>query len=461
MPFATITSPSIGLSLLKSGLTRAGIPSKIQYFSIRFAELLGWSLYGEVAHGFGIGPTNQELAGEWIFNGALFETTPEQDERYVREILIERRAWPQPVPRVPREMIDRILRARSRVGRFLEWCVERVLDDEPRVVGFSSSFQQHVPSLALARLIKNRRPKTAIIFGGSNCEGSMGAETIRLFPFVDAIVSGEGDVVVPELVGCLLKGMPIDGIPGVRTRDELERCPLSSGSATPVQNLDSLPFPDYSEFFRQFRSSRFGGRWQPRVPFESSRGCWWGQKIHCSFCGLNGPLMSYRAKSPRRALHEITHLVRRYPHAGIQAVDNILDPRYFDFLIPELAKLRIKGEFFYETKSNLTKDQVRKLRRAGITRIQPGIESLSDPVLRLMRKGVTALQNVQLLKWCRELGVEPMCAWRISFRFSRIFPRLSPPGGCASTASAPISNGRRLMALPRSIRSNRTVTCTR
>jgi hypothetical protein len=48
---------------------------------------------------------------------------------------------------------------------------------------------------------------------------------------------------------------------------------------------------------------------------------------------------------------------------------------------------------------------VRLLRDAGIRRIQPGIESLSDAVLKLMRKGVTGLQNVQLLKWCGELGV--------------------------------------------------------
>ena len=40
-------------------------------------------------------------------------------------------------------------------------------------------------------------------------------------------------------------------------------------------------------------------------------------------------------------------------------------------------------------------------------RIQPGIESLSDHVLKLMRKGTTALQNIQLLKWCREYGVQP------------------------------------------------------
>ena len=39
--------------------------------------------------------------------------------------------------------------------------------------------------------------------------------------------------------------------------------------------------------------------------FETSRGCWWGERMHCTFCGLNGATMSYRSKSPRRAVDEL------------------------------------------------------------------------------------------------------------------------------------------------------------
>jgi len=70
---------------------------------------------------------------------------------------------------------------------------------------------------------------------------------------------------------------------------------------------------------------------------------------------------------------------------------------------------------FYETKSNLKKEQVRLLRDAGVTMIQPGIESFSDEVLRLMKKGVSGLQNIQLLKWCKEIGVEPLWNFLLGF----------------------------------------------
>jgi ribosomal peptide maturation radical SAM protein 1 len=89
--------------------------------------------------------------------------------------------------------------------------------------------------------------------------------------------------------------------------------------------------------------------------------------------------------------------------------------RYFNDFLPALAASGVDVELFYETKANLKKDQVRQLRDAGVTSIQPGIESFSDNVLTLMRKGVTALQNIQLLKWCTEFGVRPY--WNVLWGF--------------------------------------------
>jgi ribosomal peptide maturation radical SAM protein 1 len=88
---------------------------------------------------------------------------------------------------------------------------------------------------------------------------------------------------------------------------------------------------------------------------------------------------------------------------------------YFKDFVPQLAARRLGASLLYEVKSNLGREQLRLLREAGIRRIQPGIESLSDPILKLMRKGVSALQNVQLLKWCKELGIEAY--WNLLWGF--------------------------------------------
>jgi ribosomal peptide maturation radical SAM protein 1 len=72
-------------------------------------------------------------------------------------------------------------------------------------------------------------------------------------------------------------------------------------------------------------------------------------------------------------------------------------------------------QLFYEVKANLSRRHLKVLAEAGVHRIQPGIESMNDHVLALIRKGTTALQNIQLLKWCREYGVSS--EWNLLYGF--------------------------------------------
>jgi ribosomal peptide maturation radical SAM protein 1 len=443
MPFGPEMSPSLGLSLLKASLAPHGASVRVLYFTLRFAELLGVGLYTKIATD-GM-RSIRELAGEWVFREALFGPDPEADARWEREVLLGRACWgTRELARpIPASFVAGLHRARFRAGTFVERCLAEVLAERPRIVGFTSVFQQHVASLALAKRIKEEAPETYVLLGGANCEGVMGAETVRRFPFLDAAVSGEGDLVFPDLVRRVLEGRGLDDLPGVTTPTNVNARFASARfpNAPTVTRMDDLPVPDDSDYFEQFGRSRFAGKWTPGLFLETSRGCSWGEKSHCTFCGLNGTTMAFRSKSPSRALGELRALVARHPESDLQVVDNILDTHYFGSLLPELAKSPPPSPVFWETKSSLKKEQVRLLADAGVTRIQPGIESLSDAVLKLMRKGVTAFQNVQLLKWCRELGVTPY--WNLLWgfpdeapeeyaRMARLVPLLShlfPPSG--------------------------------
>jgi ribosomal peptide maturation radical SAM protein 1 len=125
--------------------------------------------------------------------------------------------------------------------------------------------------------------------------------------------------------------------------------------------------------------------------------------------------MMFRSKSVTRVGEEITGLAGRYKTLNFVAVDDIIDLAHVRDLLPLLSKSGYDLQLFYETKANLTKNQSRAFLRAGVTAMQPGIESLSTPILRLMKKGVTALQNVRLLKWCAEIGIVP--AWNLLYGF--------------------------------------------
>jgi len=179
------------------------------------------------------------------------------------------------------------------------------------------------------------------------------------------------------------------------------------------------------------------------IPVEGARGCWWGAKHHCIFCGINDERMGFSRKSAPRLYEEINGLCERWGVSQVWATDYILDTKYFRDLIPMLQQRRSYDEMFFEVKASLRRDQMEALAAAGITRLQPGIESLHTEVLRLMRKGTTALQNLQTLKWAKELGIT--LQWNIICGFPGENPRqyremaelmewtphLPPPKGCS------------------------------
>lgn len=446
MPFGQLLMPSIALGLLSSALRHRSITSQELYLTFRFAEKIGASFYSKIAAG---APINHDLAGEWLFSHALFPQSDEDVTGYVENVL--HKTLQRHCKRIRRagsladNFIRELLEARRHVLPFLESSAADICTINPRIVGFTSVFQQHIASLAIAKLIKERRPSILIVFGGANCEGAMGRELLNQFPFVDAVVSGEGDRVFPNLaVEFLRTGHLIDS-DGVFGRVAPSQPQVAEHeTAVPLLDLDSLPVPDYDSYFVQLKEAKLDIEKRPRLLFETSRGCWWGEKKHCTFCGLNGSNMKFRSKSASSALQELEILVHRYPGNPVSVVDNILDIKYFKDFIPALASRSLDLQLFYEVKANLTKDQLLALKKAGISTIQPGIESLDDEVLRLMRKGVNAFQNIQLLKWCEELAVTP--EWNVLWGFPHETPEayarmrdivpllthLPPPGAAAA-----------------------------
>ncbi|HET6266280.1 MAG TPA: RiPP maturation radical SAM C-methyltransferase, partial [Acidobacteriota bacterium] len=403
--------PSLGLSLLKARLTQEKISSKVLYFGLPFAKKIGKRLYGRIANG---DPRPMDLLGEWIFTPAL---NGDNSTGYVDEILRNRANFycEELSMEIPARFIDKVLSVQSISAEFADQCAEEILRYEPKVVGFGSVFHQQISALSVAKRIKNQSPETFIVFGGGNCEGVMGAELARQFPFVDSVVSGEGEVVLPQIVKRRLANRGIDDLKGVFCASNVAGAFSKNQfpSAEKISHLDDLPFPDFEDYFEQQKG--IGMNLPNQIVFETSRGCWWGEKSHCTFCGISPDAMTYRSKTGERAFREITYLTEMYNSRKVHVVDCILDMKYFRDFFPLLASRRLDLDLFYEVKANLKKDQVRILKEAGVNTIQPGIESFSNHILTLMGKGVKAMQNIQLLKWCKEYGIH--ASWNILWGF--------------------------------------------
>ncbi len=409
MPFGPLASPSLGLSLLQAGLKRKGIEAPIRYFGLDFVRRLGAGDYRAIVRR----RFNQDLLGEWVFAEAL-QGQPLDQEAYFREIYLG--GNPDHAKSLRTRVRDseglwiRIQAMREEAGPFLEACVENILAAEPALVGFTSVFEQTAASLALAKRLKARRPELVIAFGGANAESPMGEALFEAYPFLDVVVSGEAEHSFPEAVARWSEEGRFPKFPGYSIRPSLRGEPVEQ--SLQEAPLDELPVPDFTDFLDQAMGLDIG---EIRLPFEASRGCWWGAKQHCTFCGLNGQSMAFRSKSAGRVLEELRDLVRRHPGHPVSLVDNILDMAYFKTLLPTMAEEGPHLELFCEVKANLTKAQLRLMKSAGFAHIQTGIESLSDQVLALMRKGLRGLQSLQLLKWSAEVGPTPM--WNILFGF--------------------------------------------
>lgn len=402
MPFGALERQALGLSLLKACLARRDVACDVRYLTFDFAGLISASDYVWVNHQL----PYTAFAGDWCFTEQLYGAQPAHDAEYAREVL--RTTWA-----FSDADLRRLLRIRALAAPFIEHCLSAIDWPAYDVVGFTSTFEQNVASLALARRVAARHPALRIVFGGANWEGEMGLELHRQFAFVDYACSGEAERSFPSLIDRIARDAVPADVPGIVYR--MNGQSVATPAGPPIEPLDELPVPDYADYFRDLATSGCNADVVPVLLFETARGCWWGAKSHCTFCGLNGGAMGFRAKSQARAIHELRQLTNAWGVTMVESVDNILDMRYFKDFLPAVAAADMDLQLFFEVKANLSRRHLKLLAAAGVHRIQPGIESMSDHVLALMRKGTTALQNIQLLKWCKEYDIA--ADWNLLYGF--------------------------------------------
>jgi ribosomal peptide maturation radical SAM protein 1 len=404
MPFSYSKYPSIQLGTLSALLKSQGIGVRCHYLNLAFAQRIGLRLYEPICE-------KRALFGEWLFSHLLFRDNPKNAEYAgtFKPVFEELSRETGHSAAYFQEIHDRL------APQFLTWAMTAFDWGQYRVVGFTSTFDQNVASLSLAKLIKDLYPQVKIVFGGANYDGEMGLEQLRAFPWIDYVVVGEGEQVFPPLVHRILR--PDEGsIPtGVAYRED-GQVRFEPNPQLFSEFSRSGP-PDYDDYYEQVQQMENGqAKGLDRILlYEGSRGCWWGEKHHCTFCGLNAQAMGFRAKAPEQVTEELDLLSSRYDCTRFRFVDNIIDLKYIDGLFGRFATDHLDLDVFIETKSNLGKRQIQLLAQGGVKSMQPGIESLSASQLKEMDKGVTPLQNLQCLKWSSYYSIH--LSWNILLGF--------------------------------------------
>lgn len=265
-------------------------------------------------------------------------------------------------------------------------------------VGVSVVFPSQIPeALYLCRFLRARMPSAFLALGGPAIhQVTIHADTARqqrLLQWVDAIGLFEGEATLAALFP-RLGAWRAAGDAAARF-DVLKDVPnllAADGGGAPqlgprfTLDLREAELPDYSDL----DLDRY---WAPSrtLLYAPTRGCYWGQ---CSFCyyGLTETATaSYREVPPDRAASDLATLSRRYGVKNVYLSCDVLSPRYAvrfaAALLEKNVKLRWSSDLKIET--YFTPERCELLFRSGLRSAAFGIESGSDRILELMRKGVT------------------------------------------------------------------------
>ncbi|MBN1944423.1 MAG: RiPP maturation radical SAM C-methyltransferase [Bradymonadales bacterium] len=441
MPWANFDLPSPALGILAAVVRRDRPEWKVDCL-YEYVEI--WShlgvLYEEIAR--------EDRLGEWIYAAHLF---PER-EGSVRERFI---AWASERTSEPPDggWLSSWERVRVVTGDRIEELARRVAGPYD-LVGFTTSYCQLFPSLAVARRIKQIEPGTRIVLGGAAVTGRCGESLLATFDHIDHVIQGEGERRLLGLLDALetgsSPGLRMDGVlsrigrlppvgrqavegtgevesrdggihlpeeaPGVANRAPIE---AKSGLGSPaepalrltpggqqVEDLDSLPLPDHDGYAELAR--RYGIVW--RLPIEGSRGCWWDRRRQetdrpkgCFFCSLSSG--SYRVRARAQVVEEMKRQGDRYQNLRFRFLDNLLPPKGLIELADTIRGLGRDLNLFCEARASIRPIDLLRLKRAGLDTVQIGIEGLSGSYLKRIGKGTTVIQNLLAMKSCYELGI--------------------------------------------------------
>lgn len=287
-----------------------------------------------------------------------------------------------------------------------DW-VQKAKDYAPDVVCFSVTTGMHLYFLDLAKRIRTEMPEVFILFGGPH--PTFSPEVIELNEHVDAICRGEGELATVELLDKLAAGEDHQFVQNMWFRDRETGEIQKNSQRPPVQDLDSLGFPDRSIIYDAgsiYRES-------DRKVFVTQRGC----PMNCSFCfhhALKKKVVGttnakyVRKRTVDHVIAEIKDVRDKYNLKFVHFLDDIfnLSGKWLDEFCEKYPK-EVGLPFDVILMANMTREHhIEKLKKAGCVYARIAFESANDYIRNaVFRKNTTLQQLEDSARWIKEHGI--------------------------------------------------------
>lgn len=243
-----------------------------------------------------------------------------------------------------------------------------------------------------------------VLLGGPMFNLSGVADEWKNLPGVSAVVGGEVERHLPELVESICSGKPLERFVGITFPDGRK-----TQAAPPLRRLDDCLFPDFDDFPWDRYPNRI-------VPVLTGRGCQWDK---CTFCSdvISASGRTFRTRSLENVLVELQVQAERYNTTDFMFLDLKLNsnPEMLRGLSREMRKY-VRGAQWIGTvhvdqrKDNgLSRRDLFAAAAGGMRRISFGLESGSQRLLDEMRKGCTVETNAEFVRNAHDAGLSVRC----------------------------------------------------
>lgn len=299
---------------------------------------------------------------------------------------------------------DAVERLLDEAGETTDALVRRILDSGAEAVGFATHTTSFLASLAIAERLKREDPKLKVIFGGYQAAREKCASDFIKDPRVDGVAVGEGEATLVQALSGLEKTGRLPAIPGLLVKDEDGRV-IDSGDRTELVDMETFPFPDYSDFAEDIAAARYSD--PRRLDVLDGRSC----VRHCAFCNEWQYWGRFRSRSGARILAEIRHQLKAHPtishfyFTGLLLNGNLRELSNFcDLVLDSGLKFTWGGQAIVQP--GMTKAMLDKMGKAGCTWLGYGVESGSEKVRWRIDKKFTNANAVSTLKATKEAGIK-------------------------------------------------------
>ena len=326
----------------------------------------------------------------------------------------------------------RVLLIEERVKHFIKYpeklllankLIQKLSTIKTRVIGISSFTYEFPLVKYLAQGLKNQLIKqgsqTLIVAGGIHPTLFPEEFIYEKSPF-DIIIRGEGEIPLRQICDFSRKKIDISEISNACYLKKGQLC--FSDSLTFSNNLDEITYPDFNlldmKYYTTPNANTFRGIYLSAFHFLIGRGC----PSACRFC-VNKNIKNYsgskiRTRSPESVCNDLEYLKKNFKIDAFYVIDDACtgDKNYVHRLCDELICRKINLLWAGQSRiNNIDYEMLKHLRESGCIQLDFGVESGSDKMLRLMKKGITTGQIIRVFDDCHRVGIRPFA--NILFNF--------------------------------------------